>query len=174
MIPHLLEKDYTGFKKSLIKEKDEKIPFDNRALIIIFFAIFYQLILIILLNIFTNDVKYYGENCKNLLGFADTIFAFQYVNEFFESLYILGTIGKMKLRTYSLLFWGIFSYFSIFILGILYLVYLSEGESCGNLGDLFLANLIIFYICLPLGLLIIDQSIGLRKFTIFILKQLLK
>lgn len=176
-VPFILAHDFDSLKKSLIKKdkaKFEEIPNKTVILTFLLLAILYDLIFMILLNVFTSDEKYYGSSCNQILGFANTIYAFQYVNEFFESLYILGTIGKIKLSTYALVIWAIISYFSSWILGILYLVDLSEGEECGDLGNLFFANLVIFYIFTPLGIIFIEKTMGLRKFIVLIIKQLLK
>jgi len=147
-IPYLID----SFNISSSKEIDLQNNEFRCLLFFIALVMFYEFIFMILLNTFTNDISYYGENCNDLLYFANVFFVFQYINELFESLYILGTIAKSNVSILFLFLWGIFFYFYTWIMGIMYLTYLGEGEPCGNLGDLFLANLIIFYVFLPFSL----------------------
>lgn len=138
-------------------------------------VIIYDVLFNILLNHYTSDVAYYGQTCNQILSFANTIFDLQYVNQLFEGLYIVGTFGRnISLSAYTLVIWALGSFFSSWVLGGLYLVFLSEGESCGDLGNLFLTNLVIFYVCIPLAILYIEENMGLKKFLALIAIKVLK
>ena len=170
---HYLGNNWEEWKQLLI-QKDQDTENYYNILYFMVVVIIYDVLFNILLNHYSSDETYYGKNCSQILSFANTIFDFQYVNELFEGLYIVGTFGKnIPISTYTLVIWAIGSFFSSWILGGLYLVFLSEGESCGDLGNLFLTNFVIFYVCIPIAILYIEENMGLRKFLVRIIQKLL-
>lgn len=175
---HYLGNNFNEWMKLLMRKEEEDNQHTENYKNIIYFmviAIIYDVLFNILLNHYTSDEAYYGKNCNQILSFANIIFDLQYVNQLFEGLYIVGTFGRnMPLSTYTLVIWGIGTFFSSWILGGLYLVFLSEGESCGDLGNLFLTNLVIFYVCIPIAILYIEENMGLTEFIVRVLKKMLK
>ena len=137
-IEHYLKQIYTHAHD---EEEYNGFNLDKKNIIILGIIIIAIIVFDVVLDIFTSDVIYYGENCINFLNFCSYISYFGDLNQIFEGVIFLSVLASnFKCAKILLIIWALILFFSFWVFGVVYLMMLAQGEDCGDLGYLFLST----------------------------------
>ena len=136
----------------------ERQNLKKTSVLILTSILFYQWIFSNLLDEFTGSDEYYGENCEDLLNYAEILSYFFNFFGAYEILFFASCLYESPIfnQVYVLTLGLILCYVGFFGFGIAFFVVLAEGEDCKDLGNLFVANVFVcvFFVLAMFGFIL--------------------